>query len=243
MSEKMQVSELWTYPVQSLQGERRPELTFTEAGVAFERHFAILDVEMNSIAHASRPAWKDLIKWSARRLDGTGTNGSAPLVEIQFEDGEMLRSDDSELGAHMSERFGRALRLIRNDGAVAKPAYESAPCHFLTSASLAAFARHYPQGKFAPARFRPNLVVDCGNAIGFLEQEWLGREMRVGAIAMRVTEDCARCALTTRPQGDLPMDAGILHTVQQANRTIAGAYAAILNPGTIREGDSVSLGE
>lgn len=242
MNDAMRAAELWTYPVQSLQGERRPELDLVAAGVIGERYFAIVDVEMNSVAHASRPTWKNIIKWRARWLKAPGPAASSPLVEIGFEDGETMRSDDSRLDHRLSERFGRQLRFVRNDGSVAKPLYQSSPCHFITSASLAAFNRQYAQGRFAPARFRPNLVIDCGEAIGFVEQEWIGRELQVGSVPMRVTEDCVRCALTTRSQGDLPMDAGILHTVQQANKTLAGAYADVMKPGRIREGEIITLG-
>ena len=52
----------------------------------------------------------------------------------------------------------------------------------------------------------------------------------------------------TLPQGDLPQDAGILPTVAQRNMQevgefgtlpCAGVYADVVNPGTVRRGDSV----
>ena len=50
------------------------------------------------------------------------------------------------------------------------------------------------------------------------------------------------------PQGDLPHDPGILHTVAQLNMRdvgnfgtlpCAGVYADVVKPGTIRRGDTV----
>ena len=243
MSDVMRVAELWTYPVQSLRGERRGELTFARSGVVGDRYYAIADIEMNSVAHSSRPTWKGLIRWRAKWLETPSEHGPDPRIEIEFEDGETMTSDDSRLDEQMSARLGRRLRFIRNDGTKVKPLYQSSPCHFITSASLAAFQRHYSAGAFAPARFRPNLVIDCMGRVGFVEQEWTGRGLQAGNVGMRVTEDCVRCALTTRPQGDLPMDAGILHAVQQANRTLAGAYADVLAPGKVREGEAVAIGK
>ena len=47
--------------------------------------------------------------------------------------------------------------------------------------------------------------------------------------------------MTTLPQGDLPKDSGILRTAAQHNGVNVGVYASVLNGGTIRRGDAVSL--
>ena len=60
-------------------------------------------------------------------------------------------------------------------------------------------------------------------------------------VGMKATEHCLRCALTTRPQAGLPMDAGILHTAQQRNENRVGIYADISNAGTVRIGDGAAL--
>ena len=60
-----------------------------------------------------------------------------------------------------------------------------------------------------------------------------------------------RCVMTTLSQGDLPQDNGILRTVVHHNRVeVAGAglfpcvgvYAVVPAGGTIKIGDSVSVG-
>ena len=47
--------------------------------------------------------------------------------------------------------------------------------------------------------------------------------------------------MTTLPQGDLPLDAGILAAVTESNRQNAGVYCGVARPGTIRIGDPVVL--
>lgn len=47
--------------------------------------------------------------------------------------------------------------------------------------------------------------------------------------------------MTTLPQADLPKDLGILRTVAQHNRVIAGIRASVLQSGTIRRGDPIWL--
>jgi MOSC domain-containing protein len=100
----------------------------------------------------------------------------------------------------------------------------------------------HPEGDFAPERFRPNMVLDCGDASGFIEQPWRGHLITAASGAvLEGTEDCKRCALTTRAQGDLPSDPKILHTVMLENNTSAGIYAKVSQPGRVALGDLVSV--
>ena len=101
-------------------------------------------------------------------------------------------------------------------------------------------------------RFRPNLVIDTGAAAGFVETDWLGQVLEVGdEVRLCVTFPCPRCVMTTLAQGELPADPEVLRTVAAHNlqwfallaRRVptVGAYATILQGGTIRPGDAVRL--
>ena len=59
------VSELWRYPVQSLQGDSLPALEFTTQGVVGDRGYSVVD-DTNEGGTAARPPWKNLIGWRAR---------------------------------------------------------------------------------------------------------------------------------------------------------------------------------
>jgi uncharacterized protein len=58
---------------------------------------------------------------------------------------------------------------------------------------------------------------------------------------LSVTGPCARCVMTTLPQGDLPRDPGILRTAARHNQVNVGIYAAVARGGTIHRGDPVRL--
>jgi hypothetical protein len=47
--------------------------------------------------------------------------------------------------------------------------------------------------------------------------------------------------MTTLAQGDLPKDPGILKTAAKHNEVRVGVYASVVQPGTIRLNDSVSI--
>ena len=235
------VSELWRYPVQSLQGERLEALDFTTQGVVGDRGYCIVD-DTGEGGTAARPQWKKLIGWRARYLSQPNAGVDLPKVEIVFDDGTAMNSDDSRLGDAISERLGRRGRLAVTAAPDVRRPYQSSPCHLLTSATLKALGAAYPTGQFVSRRFRPNVLLDCGDEAGFIETGWMNRALAVGPVAMTVTEHCLRCALTTRPQAELPMDPGILHTAQQHNENRVGIYADVATPGTVRLGDLASLG-
>ena len=115
--------------------------------------------------------------------------------------------------------------------------------HLLTTTTIDRLRVLYPQGRFEARRFRPNIVVSIpGEDQGFVENDWVGRTVTVGGnVRLAITEPCPRCVMITLPQGDLPKDSGILRTAAQHNGVNVGVYAAVLNGGTIRRGDTVSL--
>jgi len=238
------IAGLWRYPVASLRGEALDELSFGPDGVIGDRGYAVLDTVKNVLVGSSRPGWDALITWNARYLGPVTLGAPLPPVEISFPDGGSVTSADADCDDRLSARLGKPVRLVLNDGSVVPPRYALAPCHFLTTASLAAFRDIYPEGTFEPARFRPNLFLDCGPAKGFLEQAWHGRHLCGAAAAdaeLSVTEDCVRCAMTVRAQGDLPKDPRILHTVTQFNDTNCGGYAAVVRPGRLARGAAMTI--
>lgn len=101
----------------------------------------------------------------------------------------------------------------------------------------------YQEGRFEVRRFRPNLVVASPHGEPrFVENEWIGRTLAIGEqLRLQITGPCARCVMTTLPQGDLPEDSGILRTAVQHNRAAVGVYATVLAPGRVMRGDQVRL--
>ena len=81
----------------------------------------------------------------------------------------------------LAEIVGRPARLVR-EGTVKAP-YGYAPVHLLTTASLAAFAAHYPTSRFAAERFRPNILLDTGRLEGFVESCWIGPVLATSSLA------------------------------------------------------------
>jgi len=236
------VSDLWLYPVQSLRGQKMDALDYALDGLRLDRWFGIRDVETGGMVGASmaKRAWLPLITWDAVVV--SAPDAAEPKAEIRFPDGASVVSDDADVDRVLSDRLGRAVELKGRDGVKADRRYRMASCHLITSATLRRLHQSHPEGDFAPERFRPNMVLDCGAEVGFIEQPWVGRAITASSGAvLEGSDNCKRCALTTRAQGDLPSDPKILHTVMLENNTNAGIYARVLTAGRVAIGDTVSV--
>lgn len=121
--------------------------------------------------------------------------------------------------------------------------------HLVTTAALARLRATHPTGDFDPRRFRPNLVVDTPEGPGFPEDAWIHSHLRIGEALFRAVVPTPRCVVPTLAQEDLPPDPGIMRAVAREHRipvldlgrlSCVGIYLDVLEPGTVRIGDSVT---
>jgi uncharacterized protein len=128
--------------------------------------------------------------------------------------------------------------------------FDAFPVTVLTSSTLKRLNEIRPQSRFDQRRFRMNIILDTAEP-GFLENDWVGHELEIGATArLNVTLNDPRCVMTTLPQDELPQDTDILKTLARHNRIqvgnlglypCAGVYAAVVTPGKLRLHDRVKL--
>ncbi|MFG2104523.1 MOSC N-terminal beta barrel domain-containing protein [Micromonospora echinaurantiaca] len=109
-----------------------------------------------------------------------------------------------------------------------------------------------PGDGFEPVRYRPNLVIDVP-ADGFVENGWVGRELRIGdALVLRVLAATPRCAVPTLAHGELPRQVAALRAAARLNRVAplpqldpqpcVGAYALVVRAGRVAQGALVEVG-
>jgi uncharacterized protein YcbX len=238
------VAEIWRYPVQSMRGEALAAADIGERGVVGDRRYGVVDPEAGMVVSSAqgRRKWRDIVTLAARYLDAPSNGSTAASVEILLPDGASLRNDEHDIDLPLTAALGAAVHLADKASEGKCSDYKHEALHLLTTASLRQFAQHHPDGCFAPARFRPNIVIDTGEETGFLEQGWIERRFAIGdGVEITITEHCKRCVMTTLPQGDLPLDPVILHTASAHNNTRAGVYASVVRPGAIKVGDPVRL--
>lgn len=269
----MRIEGLWRYPVKSMQGEELTSAEVTERGIAGDRAYALVDPETGKVASAKNPklwaglfdcraAWED----GAARItlpDGTRVRSDEPGVDGLLSE---LFSRKVTLAAMppqtaVLEEYWPDMENLNPQGhrdtvtdetvALLAPGtfFDCAPLHLLTTSTLEALGAEYPEGRFAPRRYRPNILVS-GAGGGFAENAWLGHEVSMGDVRARVAIPVPRCVMTTLAQDELPKDSGILRTAARVNMLdvaglgnypCVGVYATVETGGTIRVGDPIAV--
>ena len=261
------VSTLRLHPVKSMLGVEVGELAFGPGGVDGDRALALLDLDTGRVASAKQPRlWRALLQCSAVR----GADG----VTITLPDGRTVAAADAD--GPLSDLLGRAVRLSAQRPAgveVERPDPDDVLAHGVDAdveVAMLEIAQATPGGTFVDhspvhlitsatldhlgveaLRYRPNLVLATPPGTPpFVENDWLGRELTIGAVRLRLTLPTPRCALPTLEHGDLPRAPHAVRGPSDQNRVdvpgfgvlpCAGAYAEVLEGGTVRTGDEALL--
>jgi uncharacterized protein YcbX len=144
---------------------------------------------------------------------------------------------------------GRPVSSLGAGGLAPGTFQDLAPLTLITTASLREAARLAPTSVWDPRRFRSNILIDL-DGDGFVENDWVGRTLEIGDVAIGILAPTPRCVMTTLAQSDLPADRGVLQTVARHNRVdvgdgrlfaCLGVYGFVAQGGTIAVGDEVRL--
>lgn len=217
--------------------------------------------------------WPTLFAFRAVFVDPSASDPAKTSLRITLPDGKVLAGDRSDLDELLSKALNRDVTLVGVDSTrptgwsaisegywpdieglqrrdtvaefklSAGTFFDCATVHLVTTATLRSLGGLYPEGRFESPRFRPNIVIEPGDAEdGFVEDSWIGRTLSIGdEVQLGITGPCGRCVMTTLAQADLPKDQGILRTIVRQKNGRVGVYAAVTRGGTIRRGDPVRL--
>ncbi len=267
------IAGLSRYPVKSLQGEDLEVATLRSDGVEGDRRFAFRDLETGRVASAKQPRpWRALLDVAARTVESDVVIRPPSGEERSLEDPRVCDEVGALTGRRVEVVEARAEHLGSYDstwpevegvtlsgprefamalGTEAVRFVDVAGLHLITTATLARLEQQSPGSHADARRFRPNLVVDTGDApASFLEDTWTDRVLRVGEAArIWLRTKAPRCVMTTVQQPGLDHDPGILRAAATNRKTFAGVgtlacagvYAEVRTPGTVRLGDPVAL--
>ena len=277
MSASITVSTVWRYAVKSMMGEELNSSAITNLGILGDRAFALVDAETGQVVSAKNPKkWPDFFAYRAAYV-APPEAGKLPAVWITLPSGQVVRSDQPGLDDVLSQALSRPVNFrtsapeapvleefcpdnVGQDNEVIKAAmagdapagtfFDYSTLHLLTTSTIDHLRSLYPQGRFEVRRFRPNLVIDTAGLEGFVENDWVGKTIRIGeTVRLQITDPCPRCVMPTLAQGDLPKDTGIFSKGIAANRVhvpfadkalpSVGVYARVVATGVVKRGDAV----
>ncbi|MBI2708906.1 MAG: MOSC domain-containing protein [Actinobacteria bacterium] len=248
------VTELWRFPVKSLQGERLERATITAAGVAGDRVHAVRDRASGKVMTAKR---------YGALLDGAARTEADGTVVVCLPHGEEVAAGDPAVDDLLSAWLGTDVVLGRA-GDPGSTAFEMsfdaehpdreifewacpagtfvdlAAVHLMTTASLAAAKARYPAGDWDVRRFRPNVVVE-GAGEGFVEDAWVERTVDVGGAALRGSMATIRCPMPSRAQPGLARDTRVAATLRDHHDNNLGLYCDVVEAGAVGVGDGVHV--
>jgi uncharacterized protein YcbX len=249
-----------------MMGEEINASAVTPMGLFGDRAYALRDADTGKIVSAKNPKkWPNLFSYRATYLSPPDATQPLPPVRVTLPDGTTAVSSSDDFAPTVSGALGRPVTLLSSappDGQLeeywpvtdflphqdavtdeAMPSgtfFDLAILHLLTTSTIDALRKNYPEGRFEPRRFRPNLIINTDGQTGFVENEWIGKTLAIGdQVKIQITGPCPRCVMTTLPQGDLPKDPGILKTAARFNEVRIGVYASVVQTGVIHIGDKV----
>jgi MOSC domain-containing protein len=257
------------YPVKSMMGEELNATRVGIKGVLGDRVFAVTDPASGKVVSAKNPSkWPALFSFRAA-FSEPFNNGTFPAARITFPDGSSVTTEDKSIESKLSASLGKPVKflagappagtleeywpdidglarrdVVTDEAMPAETFFDCATIHILTTATLDSLHEFYPQGRFETRRFRPNFVIETPSGTkGFPENsEWNEKILAIGdEVKLKITGPCGRCVMTTLAQSDLPKDIGILKAAAKHNEARVGAYASVLQSGTVRRGDSIRI--
>ena len=233
------VCELVRYPVKSMAGTATESAFLGWHGLDGDRRFAFRRLGDHSgfpWLSASRVA--ELLLYHPFGLDES--TGEPLPTHVRTPAGTHVELRSAELQSEIAERSGSSVELMKLKHGI----FDDASVSVISLATIAGIGREAGVD-LDRRRFRANIVLETGNPEPFLEDGWLGGTLVFGdrepRPAVSVTVRDVRCVMINLDPDTGTQDARVLKTVVRLNENNAGVYGTVLQTGTIRVGDPVSL--
>ena len=198
------VAVLRRYPVKSMLGENLRACDVTGRGLAGDRVLALVHRETGKVASAKNPRlWRDMLRLAAASgpdvkiafPDGTAMASTDPGIDAALSEflghpvtltatpppeATLDRADPEQVLRDGIE--APVLVEVGHLGGAAPQGtfFDFAPLHLLTTSTLDRIAELSPRGTVELERYRPNMVIRT-TAPGFAENDWAGRDLRIGS--------------------------------------------------------------
>ena len=233
------VCELARYPVKSMAGTATESAFLGWHGLDGDRRFAFRRLGDDSgFPWLSASRLPKLILYHPLGLDES--TGEPLPTHVRTPDGRHLELRSAELEREVAKRFGSNVELMKFKHGI----FDDASVSVISLATIAGVGRE-AGGDLDRRRFRANIVLETLNPEPFLEDGWVGGTLVFGdsepKLAVSVTACDVRCMMINLDPDTGTQDARVLKSVVRLNKNNAGVYGTVVQTGTIRVGQPVSL--
>lgn len=233
------ISELVRYPVKSMAGAATESAFLGWHGLDGDRRLAFRRIGDDSgfpWVTASRVA--ELLLYHPTGLDES--TGEPLPTHVHTPSGRRVELRSEELHNELAELFGNRVELMKLKHGI----FDEAPVSLISLSTIAGIGREIGVD-LDRRRFRANIVLETHGREAFLDDGWVGGTIQIGINeprpAIHVTMRDVRCMMINLDPDTAIQDARVMRTVVQLNKNNAGVYGAVVQTGTIKVGDPVSL--
>jgi uncharacterized protein YcbX len=227
-----QLVALKRFPIEPLSGEVSNEIAVRADGAVGDRVYELFDErDGKALTWTSAP---DALLYAARFLEDLVIDDLEAWTRVRIPEGREFEMREPEWLADIARRLGRPVRLRRTAGP------EIGLMHLISRPTIRFVERVYG-APLEPVWLRANFVVDLSGGKAFEEDEWVGRQIRIGDTLCEVVDGSTEClAVSFRPPsaaGDVSMVEGLL----KVRAGVLGLRVRATKGQRIRVADPISL--
>ena len=233
------VCELVRYPVKSMAGIVTESAFLGWHGLDGDRRFAFRRMgNEGGFPWLSASRIAELLLYHPFGLDEI--TGEPLPTHVRTPSGLQLRLRSVELQREIGERLGSNVELMMLKNGI----FDDAAVSVISLATIAGVGDE-AGFELDRRRFRANIVLDTRDRDVFLEDRWVSGTLLFGNSeprpAVTVTARDVRCVIVDLDPDTGTKDPRVMKTVVRLNKNTAGVYGTVVQTGTIRVGDPVSL--
>jgi len=227
------VHALWHYPVKSLGGCSADTLAFDARGAVGDRGWAVITAA-GKIGSGKNTRRFERVEGLLKLASGNAPDGTPTIL---LPDGRALPVDADATASALSEVLGRPVTLAPERNV---RHFDDDGVHLLSLASVDWVSDGVGEASVDARRFRANILIG-GTADGLPEDAWVGRELVLGSVRLRVNSRAERCVMVNSEQRELPSNQAILRHLGRHNDACLGVYASVVTPGSVHVGDELRV--
>jgi len=247
------VTQIWRYPVKSLQGEPLNETPITDV-IPGDRTWGIISKQTGRLMSAKRYG---ALLFGSARIEGDRCVISLPgNTETASDASDVDEVLSSWLGTEVELRqptpgSSMSIDIELDDGGEQASGFpmvhfptqpgwfydSTSSLHIISEATLSHLDDVIGRGAGDVRRYRPNIVVEGLTPFG--EEAWCDETLTIGTATAWVKKPTDRCVLITREQPTFAASRDALKHLVASNNSNAGISAQPRSAGLVALGDSV----
>jgi uncharacterized protein YcbX len=233
------ICELVRYPVKSMGGTSTESTFLGWHGLEGDRRFAFRRLDDHSgLPWLTASRVPELLLY---RPFGLNESTGEPLpTHVRTPAGVETELRSAVLQSEVAGRYGGRVELMQLKHGI----FDDASVSVISRATIAAIGREAGV-ELEPRRFRANILVETLAAEPFEEDGWVGGRLVFGETeprpAVSVTARDVRCMMIDLDPHTARQNVRALKVVVRLNANNAGVYGTVVQTGTLRVGQAVSL--